>query len=143
MSISTRGAEWIRPKAFFTGREIGASTARAATLRMVRLALLIFVSSLDTVPSHQSRRRPVRRHRLHQPAPGRFGRECDPLRLSRFDYQRIQPEWLPPVVEPVQQPEMRTMAGENFRDLLARDQRPPAVVAPNSVTQRHATPPAS
>src|SRR5260370_8945110 len=128
MSISTRGAERITPKAFFTGREIGASTARAVTLRMMRLGLLIFVSSLDTVPSHQSRRRPVGCHRLQQPAPGVLGGEGYALGLAGVDRQRIQPERLPAVVEPVQHPEMMTMEEEDFRCLGAigqgNDHRP-------------------
>src|SRR6202158_6498978 len=106
MSISTRGAERITPKAFFTGREIGASTARAVTLRMVRLGLLMIVSSLDTVPSHQSRRRPVGCHRLQQPAPGVFGGEGDALGLAGLDTQRLQPEPVPARVRAAPQPEM-------------------------------------
>jgi transposase-like protein len=56
-----------------TGRAIGATTARALTLRMVAVAALILVSSLDTVPPREARRRPVRRDGLDQPASGIFG----------------------------------------------------------------------
>src|SRR3981081_2863207 len=73
----------------------------------------------DAVPAHEAGRRPVGRHRLHQPAPGIFGGERDALRLPRFYRQRIQPEWLPPVVEPVQQPEMMPMEVEYFRGIGA------------------------
>src|SRR3982074_3563218 len=84
-SISTSGAASITPKAFFTGREIGATTARALTLRMVGTVLLILVSSLDIVPSHMARRRPVGDGRFNQPAPGIFRGESDPLGLSGVD----------------------------------------------------------
>src|SRR5258707_7540015 len=99
-SISTSGAERITPKAFFTGREIGASTARAFTPRMVGALALMSVSLLDTVPSHEARCRPVGRGSLQQPAAGVGGGEGDPLCLSGIDRQRIQPERLPAVVEP-------------------------------------------
>src|SRR6267143_6069992 len=114
----------MMPKAFFTGREIGATTARTVTLPMAAMAVLIlFVSSLDCVPSHQAGRRPVRRHRFDQPAAGMFGGECDPLSHSGVNRQRIQPERLPAVIEPVQQPEMMAMEVEDGRDLGAVRQR--------------------
>src|ERR1035441_5651006 len=96
----------MTPKAFFTGREIGATTARALTPRIIGVVFLIFVSSLDTVPSHETWRRPVRSRRLHQPASDISSRECDALRLPGLDCQCIQPKWLPAIVKPVQQPEM-------------------------------------
>src|SRR5712672_838002 len=122
-SISTSGAASMTPKAFFTGREIGATTARALMLRMVAVVALIMVSSLDTVPPHEAGRRPVRCGGLDQPAPGMFGGEGDALGLTWFDRQRIQPERLPAVVEPVQQPEMMSMQVEHGRDLGAVRQR--------------------
>jgi hypothetical protein len=82
----------MTPKAFFTGREIGATTARAVTLRMAGAVALIPASSLHTVPAQQARRGPIRCHRLDQPAPGMFGWKCDPLGLSGRSRQRIQPE---------------------------------------------------
>src|SRR5882724_4660387 len=106
----------MTPNAFFTGREIGASTARALTLRMDS-AIALIVPSLHTVPPHEAWRRPVRRHRLHQPASGMLGGESDALRLARLDCQRIQPERFPAVVEPVQQPEMMSMEVKDFRDI--------------------------
>src|ERR1700722_16007207 len=116
-SINTSGAASMMPKAFFTGREIGATTARALTLRITGVVPLIFVSSLDTVPSPETRGRPVGCRRLHQPAPGISSRECDPLRLPCLDCQRIQPKRLPAIVEPVQQPEMMPMQVEDGRDI--------------------------
>src|ERR1700722_13777234 len=107
----------MTPKAFFTGREIGATTARALMLRITGVVLLIFVSSLDTVPSHKAWRRPVRCRRLHQPASGISSRECDALRLPGLDCERIQPKGLPAIVEPVQQPEMMPMQVEDGRDI--------------------------
>jgi hypothetical protein len=82
----------MTPKAFFTGREIGATTARALTLRMVAVVVLILVSSLDTVPAHEARRRPVGRRRLDQPAAGMLGGEGDALGLPGLERLRIQPE---------------------------------------------------
>src|SRR3979490_2947254 len=73
----------------------------------------------DAVPAHEAGRRPVGRHRLHEPAPGIFGRERDALRLPGFYCQGIQPEWLPAVVEPVEQPEMMSVEVEDFRDIGA------------------------
>src|SRR5271170_1293136 len=102
-SINTSGAASITPKAFLTGREIGATTARALMLLIIGVVLLIFVSSFNTVPSDQARRRPVRRRRLYQPAPGVFGQERNPLRLSGLNCQCVQPERLPAIVKPVQQ----------------------------------------
>jgi hypothetical protein len=61
------------PKALFPRRAIGATTAAAVTLHTAGAAALIFVSSLHTVPLHQARCRPVRRHRLDQPAPAHRG----------------------------------------------------------------------
>src|ERR1700722_15654039 len=107
----------MMPKAFFTGLEIGATTARALTLRITGVVPLIFVSSLDTVPSHETWRGPVRCRRLHQPASGISSRECDALRLPGLDCQRIQPKWLPAIVEPVQQPEVMPMQMEDGRDI--------------------------
>src|SRR4030081_492323 len=73
----------------------------------------------DAVPAHEAGRRPVGRHRLHQPAPGIFGGERDAQRLPGFYCQRIQPKWLPAVVESVQQPEMMSMEVEDFRGIGA------------------------
>ena len=56
-----------------TGRAIGATAALALTLQMVAVAVLMLVSSLDTVPPHEAGRRPVRRDGLDQPASGIFG----------------------------------------------------------------------
>src|SRR5229473_4727879 len=63
-------------------------------------------SSLDTVPAHEARRRPVGLHRLDQPAAGMLGSECDALGLSGLERQRVPPTRLPAVIEPVQKPEM-------------------------------------
>src|SRR5580658_7319219 len=103
----------MTPKAFFTGREIGATTARAFTLRITGVAWLIFVSSLDIVPLDEAGRRPVGCGRLHEPASGIFRGEGDALRLSGLDRQRVQPEWLPAIVEPVQKPEVMAMEVEH------------------------------
>src|SRR5450631_507358 len=113
----------MTPKAFFTGREIGAMTARALTPRMAGVAALMVVSSLDTVPPQQARRRPVGCDGLDQPAPGGFGRKRDALGLAGLDRQRIEPERLPAVVEPVQQPEMMSMEVKDGRDVGAVAQR--------------------
>src|SRR3954451_15015662 len=105
----------MTPKAFFTGCEIGATTARALTLRMAGVVVLILVSSFDTVPSHKARRRPVRCHGFDQPAAGIFGGKGDALARPRLDRQRVEPERLPAVVEPVQQPEMVAMQVKDGR----------------------------
>src|SRR5260370_124698 len=81
------------------------------------LELMSFVSSLDTVPAHEARRRPVGRDSLDQPAPGILGRQRDTLGLPGFDRQRIQPVRLPAVVEPVQHPEMVSVDVDAFRDI--------------------------
>jgi len=52
-----------------------------------------------------------------------LGGERDTLRLPGFDGQRIQPEWLPAVVEPVQQPEVMSMEVEDGRLIGAICQR--------------------
>src|SRR3954469_16053600 len=105
-SISTSGAASMTPKAFFTGREIGAMTARALTPRMAGVVVLILVSSFDTVPSQKPRRRPVGRHGFDEPAADMVGGKGDALGLPGLDRQRIEPERLPAIVEPVQQPKM-------------------------------------
>src|SRR5476649_1861681 len=96
----------MTPKAFFTGREIGAITARALTPRMAGVAALMLVPSFHTVPPQQARRCPVGGGRLDQPAPGSLGQKGDALGLAGLDRQRVQPERFPAVVEPVQQSEM-------------------------------------
>src|ERR1700733_4240378 len=102
-SISTSGAASMTPKAFFTGREIGAMTARALTLRMDSMAALMLAPLLDTVPSHEPRRRPVGRNGLDQPAADGFSSKGYALGLPGLDRQRIEPERLPAVVEPGEQ----------------------------------------
>src|SRR5260370_32145193 len=67
-------------------------------------------TSLDTVPPHEAGRRPVGRHRLDQPAAGMLRRECDALCLPRPHRQPIQPELLPPVIEPIPPPELTALA---------------------------------
>jgi hypothetical protein len=63
----------MTPKALFPRRAIGLTTAAAVTLHTAGAAALIFVSSLHIVPPHQARHRPIRCHRLDQPAAGMFG----------------------------------------------------------------------
>src|SRR3954452_890579 len=71
------------------------------------------VSSFDTVPPHQAERRPVCPHHFHKPGAGMPGRERNPLRLTGVDRQRVEPERLPSVIEPVQYTEMVTMKMED------------------------------
>src|ERR1700712_1252141 len=92
-------------------------TSLASTIRGP--GVLPSTVSLDAVPSHLARRRPVGSHRFQQPAPGMFGREGNALGLSGADGQRIQPERLPAVVEPIEQPEMMAMEVEDSRKLGA------------------------
>src|SRR3954451_23060736 len=115
-SIRTNGAASITPKAFLTGREIGAMTGRALTLRMAGVVVLIGSSSFDTVPSHKPWRRPGRRKGLDQPAADMFGREGDALGLACMYGQRIELEGLPTIVEPVEQAEMMAMEVKDGRD---------------------------
>ena len=42
-----------------------------------------------------------------------FGQECDALGLTRFDRERVQPERLPAVIKPVQEPEVMAMQMED------------------------------
>src|SRR3954453_13466817 len=121
-SISTSGAASITPNAFLTGREIGAMTARALTPRTAGVVLML-VSSFDTVPSHEPRPGPVGRHRLDQPAAGILGRERNALGLPRLDRQRVEPERLPAVVEPVQQAKMVAVQMEDGGDFGAVSER--------------------
>src|SRR3954471_21071505 len=103
------GAASIVVKAVFTGRAIGTIRPRAVTLRIAGTDVLMLVSSFHTVPSHQPRRGPIGRDGFDQPASGIFGGKRDPLGLAGLDRQRIEPERLPAVIEPVQQPEMMTV----------------------------------
>jgi hypothetical protein len=66
----------------------------------------MLISSFHTVPSHQPRRGPIGGDGFDQPASGIFGGKGNALGLAGFDRQRIQPERLPAVIEPVEQPEM-------------------------------------
>jgi hypothetical protein len=52
-----------------------------------------------------------------------FGGEGNALGLPGIDRQRIQPEWLPAVIEPVQQPEMMSMEVEDRWDIATIGQR--------------------
>src|SRR5579872_287783 len=107
-SIRTSGAELITPNAFLTGRAIGASTARALTRSMTG-ALVMIVSSFDSIPSKQPRRFPARLGRLNQPLPRIFGSKGDALGLPGVDCDRIEQKWCADVIEPVQQPEVMAM----------------------------------
>src|SRR5438309_12048522 len=102
-SISTSGAASMTPKAFFTGREIGAMTARALTLRIARLLALMVAPLPDAIPSQEARRRPVGRHRFNQPLADMLGGKCDALGLPIVERQRIEPEWLPAIGRPIGQ----------------------------------------
>src|SRR3954469_1363386 len=108
----------MTPNAFLIGREIGATTARALTPRMAGV-VLISVSSFDAVPSHPARRGPVGRHGFDQPAAGIPGRKRDALGLPGIDRQRVEPERLPAVVEPVQQAKMVAVQMEDGGDFGA------------------------
>src|SRR4051812_48139147 len=103
----------MRANAVFTGRAIGATRPRAVTRRMAATDLLMLVSSFHTVPSHQPWCGPIGRDGFDQPASGIFGGKGDALGLAGFDGERIQPERLPAVIEPVQQPEMMTVQMEH------------------------------
>src|SRR3954451_12381149 len=99
----------MMPKAFLTGRAIGATTARALTERIAGVVVLIGCSSFDTVPSHKPWRRPGGCKRFHQPMADMLGGKGEALGRSGIDRQRIQPERLPAIVHPVEQAEMVAM----------------------------------
>ena len=86
--------------------------ARALTLRMIWLSGFMLFPHSTLYHRSKPRRRPVGRNRFDQPASGIFGGKGDPLGLSGIDRQRIQPERLPAVVQPVQQPEMMAVKVE-------------------------------
>ena len=76
--------------------------------------------SVDRVPADQPRRGPVGDERLHQPAPGIVGGKGDALGLAGVERQRVEPERLPAVVEPVEQAEMMAVQLEHRRDRWPR-----------------------
>src|SRR5579871_4404379 len=71
--------------------------------------LVMIVSSFDSIPSKQPRRFPARLGGLYQPLPRIFGSKGDALALPGVDRDRIEPKWLPAVIEPVEQPEVMAM----------------------------------
>src|ERR1035438_7786664 len=109
----------MTPKAFFTGRAIGVTTARALTLRMAGVVLPMCVSLFlfDTVPPHEPRRGPIGRERLDQPSPRMFGQKRHALGLSGLDCECVEPERLPAVVEPVEQAEMMSVQMKHGGDI--------------------------
>src|SRR5215813_6118570 len=109
----------MTPNAFFTGRAIGVTTARAVMLLMAGVLLLMCVSLLDFIPSHEARGGPIGRDGFDQPAPGMFGRKGDALGLAGLDRQRVEPERLPAVVELVEQAEVVAVQTKDGCDLGA------------------------
>src|SRR6202020_918978 len=63
----------------------------------------------DAVPSQTPQRAPLSFDGLQQKASGIFRGESDALRLPGIDRDRIEPEWLPAIVEPVEMPEVMTV----------------------------------
>src|SRR4051812_13571170 len=102
------------PNAFLTGRLSGTTTARAFTPRIAGVVLLMRLSLesfclaflrelFDRIPSREALRGPIGCYGFDQPVPGMFGRKGDALGLAGLDRQRLEPERLPAVVEPVEQ----------------------------------------
>ena len=52
-----------------------------------------------------------------------FSQEGDALRLTGVDGERVEPEWLPAVVKPIEQTEVMTVEVEDVGDRGAVDQR--------------------
>src|SRR5580704_323664 len=90
---------------------------------MAGVLLLIFVPSLNRIPSHEARCGPIGRDGFEQPVSCMFGRKGDALGLAGLDCERVEPERLPAVVEAVEQAEMVAMQTEDGCDLGAVGQR--------------------
>src|SRR5215475_6853493 len=98
MSINTSGPVLNSPSAVLTGRLSGTTTARAFTLRIAGVDLLMRLSLLNGIPSREARCGPIGRDGFDQPMPGVFGCKGDALGLTGLDRERVEPERLPAVV---------------------------------------------
>ena len=104
-------------------RHDDASRLDAADRWDVICSCLTFPHSTRRYHRTKPRRGPIGRGGFNQPAPGMFGSKRDALGLAGLDRERVEPERLPAIVEPVEQAEMVAVEMEDGRDIGAVGQR--------------------